>query len=229
MEFKCLGTGSSGNCYIVKSNRGSLLMLDAGVDIKKIIKEVNLNNLDLCYISHIHKDHSKSQKNLVERGVKILEPITQEITKTLVEAKCGAKLSLLTIPVQHGDCINSALIIQDGEETILYVTDFSLCKYDLSNFKFTSVVVECNYIKDNVVNVSKDNLSRVLENIGRHQSLEGCDLFLSKLDLSKCKEIILIHFSDNYSDPIYMGSYINNKYKIKTLCCRKYGGYDTYE
>lgn len=229
MEFKCLGTGSSGNCYIVKTNSGSLLILDAGVDIKKIVKEVNLNNVDLCFISHEHKDHSKSQNSLVERGVKVLAPITQEITKTSVYAKLGANLSLFTIPVEHGECINSALIVKDGDETILYVTDFSLCKYDLSNFKFTSVFVECNYIKDNVVNVSKENLSRVLENIGRHQSLEGCDLFLSKLDLSKCKEIILIHFSDNYSDPIYMGSYINDKYKIRTLCCKKYGGYDAYE
>lgn len=227
MEFKCLGTGSSGNCYIVTTINGSNILLDAGVDAKKIIKEINLNDVDLCFISHEHTDHSKSQNKLVKRGIKVLAPTIQFFAKTLVQAKCGEELLVYLFPVEHGDCNCCGIIIKTLNECILYITDFTICKYDLSEFEFTHVIVECNYIEENVV--KSDETSRVLENIQRHQSLQGCDLFLSKLNLNKCKEIILIHFSENYSDPIFMGSYIHQKYGIKTLCCKKLGGYDTYE
>lgn len=227
MKFKCLGTGSSGNCYIVTTANGSNILLDAGVDIKKIIKEINLNDIDLCFISHEHKDHSKAQNSLDKRGVNVIAPIIPFFAKKLVKAKCGEELTLFFFPVEHGECKCCGTIIKTNNECILYITDFTICKYDLSDFEFTQVIVECNYIEENVV-MSKET-TRVLENIKRHQSLKGCDLFLSKLNLSNCKAIILIHFSENYSDPIYMGSYIHNKYKIKTLCCRKLGGYDTYE
>lgn len=229
MKFKCLGTGSTGNCYLVEMQGGGSIILDAGIDIKKITKEINLNSVDFAFISHCHNDHAKAKKSLQERGVRIIEPTDKKISISSVEAKNGANLKVVMVPVEHGDCINSAIIIQNTQETILYVTDFTCCKYDLSKFSFTSVIVECNYIEENVVGTPRENTARVLENISRHQSLKGCDLFLSKLNLKKCKEIILIHFSENYSDPINMGIYINNKYKIKTLCCKKYGGYDTYE
>lgn len=227
MEFKCLGTGSSGNCYLVKLG-SSTIILDAGVDIKKITNEVNLNNVSFAFISHKHQDHSKSQNSLVQRGVEIVRGINQTFTKNATKSKFGENLRLYTFPVEHGECENYGLIIQTDAECILYVTDFTNCIYDLSPFKFTSVIVECNFLEENVT-YEGNEISRVLENIKRHQSLHGCDLFLSGLDLTNCKEIILIHFSENYSDPIYMGSFIYNKYKIKTLCCKKYGGYDTYE
>lgn len=230
MKFKCLGTGSSGNCYLVELG-GSYILLDAGVKMEKITKAINLNLVDFAFISHEHNDHSQSQEKLRYRAVPILEGKTiHKFDKIAKFSQNKAKLDIYCFPIEHDDCPTSGIIIHkkgDNPETILYITDFSNCIYDLSDFKFTSVIVECNYIKDKAINAN--NFTRTKENIYRHLSLEGCDMFLSKLDLSKCKEIILIHFSENFSDPIYMGSYINNKYKIKTLCCKKFGGYDTYE
>lgn len=226
MKFKCLGTGSSGNCYIVTTLKGSNILLDAGIDIRKIVKEINLNDVDMCFISHIHKDHAKAQNSLLKRGVKVICSKIHGFAKTLVKTKFE-EITMYVFPVEHGDCDCFGCIIQTENECILYITDFTICKYDLSAFKFTSVIVECNYIEEHIIE-TEDNI-RVLENIQRHQSLSGCDLFLSKLDLTKCNEIVLIHFSENFSNPIFMGSYIHNKYKIKTLCCKKLGGYNTYE
>lgn len=234
MKFQCLGTGSSGNCYLIQLG-SSYILLDAGVQFKKITKAINLNNLDFAFISHEHKDHSLCEENLRYRAVSILNGNTiQDFVKIAKFSQFSAELSIFLFPLEHGECKNGGIIIKKngnskGEqaECVLYATDFTVCKYDLSAFKFTSVIVECNYLKEKVIDTPE--FMRTKENIYRHLSLEGCDLFLSKLDLSQCKEIILCHFSDNYSDAIYMGSYINSKYKIKTLCCRKLGGYDTYE
>lgn len=229
MELKCLGTGSSGNCYLVCLD-GSYIILDAGVNFKKIVNEVSLNLIDFAFISHEHKDHSRSLQNLVSRRVNILYGnLIQEFTKSEFKSKFSGLYQIYQFPVEHGDCKCAGIIIKKGNECILYVTDFTICKYDLSVFKFTSVIVECNYLKEKAENTEANEFLRVKENIYRHLSLEGCDLFLSRLDLSKCKEIFLIHFSDNFSDPIYSGSYISNKYHITTHCCKKNGGYDTYE
>ena len=227
MEFNCIGTGSSGNCYLIKLD-GSYILLDAGVRIEKITKEINLNNLSFCFISHEHKDHSLSRGKLIFRGVSILDgKIIRKFEKIQNFSQNKAKFDLYCFPVEHGECNCSGLIVKNDNECILYITDFNNCIYDLSCFKFTSVIIECNYIKEQAINA--DNYLRTKENINRHLSLDGCDMFLSKLDLSKCNEIILTHFSEHFSNPIYMGSYINDKYKIKTVCCKKFGGYNIYE
>lgn len=227
MEFKCLGTGSSGNCYLLNVG-GSNILLDAGVQLSTIVKNINLNFIGFAFISHSHKDHSLSAEKLKKRGI---IPYTDENVEdfTRIRKIDLPNFEFYSFPVEHGDCHCAGLIIRNLEtkECILYVTDFTVCKYDLSCFKFTSVIVECNYIKEKVID--SDNFTRTKENIYRHMSLEGCTLFLSKLDLSRCNVIILTHFSDNYSDPIYMGSYINARFRKKVLCCRKLGGYDTYE
>lgn len=223
MEFTCLGTGSSGNCYLLNVGSSNIL-LDAGVRPTNIVKACNLNKIDFAFVSHEHKDHSLSLNFLVSRGVKVVDG---SLFNAFIKNKYSDKITYYTFPVEHGDCNCCGIIIQSKDECILYVTDFTVCKFNFSSIKFTSVIVECNYIAEKVT--KDNNFIRTKENIYRHLSLEGCDLFLSKLNLSKCKEIILTHFSDNFSDPIYMGSYINQKYKIKTLCCKRFGGYDIYE
>ena len=227
VRFSCLGTGSSGNCYLLNVGSSNLL-LDAGIKIEKITKAINLNLVDFAFISHTHKDHSLSEEKLHLRGVPVLRgELVDDFIKIKKSMDIIEPMNIYAFPVEHGDCKNAGLIIKTRNECILYITDFTVCKYDLSIFKFTSVIVECNYLKEKVTDT--DLFNRTKENIYRHMSLDGTDLFLSKLDLSNCNEIILTHFSNDFSDAIYMGSYINNMYKIKTLCCKRFGGYDIYE
>lgn len=224
-NFECLATGSTGNCYLLNVG-SSTIILDAGCDFKKLTSKVNLNDVDLAYISHEHQDHSKHLKDLILRGVKCLDGITnQQPEKNAINGKNGGLLQVLRIPVWHGKCNNSALIIKSDDELVLYATDFSYCEYDLSKFKFTRVIVECNYIESLTVGVEDIKVKR---QINTHMGLEGLQIFLDKLDLSKCYEIDLIHMSQGYGDRILMGSTIYGKYRIKTGVCKQYGGIDYY-
>ena len=38
MILTCLASGSSGNCYVLKDSKGKMLLLDAGIPIRKIKK-----------------------------------------------------------------------------------------------------------------------------------------------------------------------------------------------
>lgn len=56
MEIEVLGTGSSGNCYLVKIGNATL-MLECGLSFKTIQKKLNYKltrEVDACFITHEH-------------------------------------------------------------------------------------------------------------------------------------------------------------------------------
>lgn len=232
--IKCIASGSTGNCYIVQLGSGCFI-LDAGVSIEKINKEINLNNVDFCFISHNHKDHSKSFEKLVFRGVEIIEgKLIGGFEKIALNGRFRAKYSVLCFPVEHGEEKNGGIIVisKETNECLLYVTDFNICKYDIKKWleyfmpgaKLTHVMVECNYC-DDLITLENEKAQR---QINTHMSLNGLQLFLDKLDLTKCKEILLLHISQTYGDSIVMASTIYSRYKIKTGICKQWGGIDYY-
>ena len=224
-NLKCLATGSSGNCYLLNVG-SSTILLDAGIPIEKITANTNINSIDFAFISHEHKDHSLSTNKLVLRGVKILDGITnQEVVKSQINAKNGGLLRVWQIPVHHGSTNNNALVVKTDEECVLYATDFNICDYDLSDFKFTRVIVECNYI-DKLLPQDMDFKTR--RQINTHMGLNGLMIFLDKLDLSKCQELDLIHMSQGYGDSVLMGAKIYAKYRIRTGVCKQFGGIEYY-
>lgn len=224
-NLECLATGSSGNCYILKINDFTCI-LDAGCRWDKLVANVNLNDIDFAFISHEHKDHSLNYEKLRLRGVLCLDGInTQKCTKNQKYGINKGIYELWRIPIQHGETNNCALIIVYEDECVLYATDFNLCEYDLSGFKFTRIIVECNYLEEKIK--GHEDMKSIRQ-INTHMGLEGLKIFLDELDLTCCKEIDLVHLSSDYGDKIIMGSTIYSKYKIKTGVCLKHGGVEYY-
>lgn len=194
MDIQCLATGSSGNCYIVEQE-GYKYLLDCGIELRRIIANINLNELDFAFISHEHKDHSLSLDNLVKRGVRCLEGrFTQDFEKNIFIGSKSTQIRLYTFPIEHGECRNAGLIVQTPNECLLYVTDFSLCRYNLKQFKFTKIMVECNYDESYMSKVNLDY--KHLRQINTHMGFDGLKTFIDKaIDLEPIQEILLIHAS----------------------------------
>lgn len=56
IDIQVLGTGSNGNCYVVKMGRATL-MLECGLSFKTIQKKLNhklTREVDACLITHEH-------------------------------------------------------------------------------------------------------------------------------------------------------------------------------
>ena len=47
MKLKCLGSSSSGNCYLLTSDSGETLILDCGIPVKAIKEDLNWNVKDV--------------------------------------------------------------------------------------------------------------------------------------------------------------------------------------
>lgn len=229
MEIKCLASGSTGNCYIVHQE-GVKYILDAGVHIRKIISNVNLNEIDFAFISHEHKDHSESLVNLQTKGVgTIYGKYVEDFKKMALTGKNGQNIEIYLFPIKHGSCRNSAIIVKTQNECLLYATDFSLCRYDLKAFKFTHLMVECNY-DDAKMKIATMNYKR-LRQVNTHMSYNGLETFIDKaIDLTSVEEIYLIHLSTEAEliDKNIIALKAQLKFKKRIGICEQFGGINFY-
>lgn len=228
-EIKCLGSGSKGNCYVITQDRHTY-MLDAGLPLPRIIKAINLNDLEFCFISHKHKDHSFSEENLRNRGVKIIQGgINQDFIKIANNGEFSPELRLYTFPIEHGGCPNSGFICQTRKECVLYMTDFNLCKYDLNAFTPTQIIIECNYEEDLMSRYCHD--IKHVRQINTHLSFEGLKRFMRFINMKYTKQIILIHLSNEGKliDKENIGLKALNVWKKKVGVCKQQGGIEWYE
>ncbi len=68
IQLLCLGSGSSGNCYYLKTEKCSLL-IDAGIPVRPLKKKLreygfSLEEVSAVLITHDHADHIKAVGNL---------------------------------------------------------------------------------------------------------------------------------------------------------------------
>ena len=225
MNVKCFGTGSSGNGYVVELQDGSYFLLDAGVSPSTISKEVNLNNIDYGFVSHEHRDHSRYLENYRYFNVKILDGINNHtFNKNSINLKNGGLDNVYMFNVEHGETNNSALILQDNKNLLLYATDFNICKYNLKKFPFTHLMVECNYLEE-YAEREKDNI-KVLRQINTHMGMKGLVKFLNTLDMTKVENIDLLHISQGYGDETIFKSVIQSLYpNAKVRVAKQFGGF----
>lgn len=65
MKLKVLGSGSSGNCYLIEASQSDKLVLDAGINFKEVQKglEFDFRGVRGVLITHEHMDHLKYAPN----------------------------------------------------------------------------------------------------------------------------------------------------------------------
>ena len=70
MKLKVLASGSKGNCYILESPTGTLI-IECGIPYKEVLQglDFKLGGVVGCLVSHSHNDHCKSARDLVNAGI----------------------------------------------------------------------------------------------------------------------------------------------------------------
>ena len=207
-----LASSSRGNCYHITDGVTPLL-LDAGISIKRIRQGVGfgLSSVIGCLVTHLHGDHLKAVPDLLKAGIDcyMSEGTAQgvdphhrlHIIEPLKQFKLGEWI-VLPFPAEH-DCEGAMgfLLANRAGEKLLYLTDSYYCKYKFSGL--THLLLECNHsyeILDENVASGALPLEMKKRLIQSHMSLENAKKFLQANDLSKVKEIHLIHLSERNSD-----------------------------
>lgn len=210
MELKVIGTGSSGNAYLLE-NEEEALLIECGVklsDIKAAIN-FNLNKLVGCIVTHEHGDHAKSIRELMACGVDVYATEgTHKACKTYNSHKARVLVNTSFIignfKVKPFDVLHDAaepcgfLINHSETGNVLFMTDLIYSPYTFKNLN--NIIIEANY--DHAIAKSKLKDMEFLRNrvINNHMSLSTCRKFLFDNDLTAVNNIVLIHLSDSNSD-----------------------------
>ena len=211
MQIKSIASSSKGNCYIVDDGRTKIL-IECGIAYKEIQKALNfgISSIEGVLVSHPHKDHCRSVKDLIKAGVDVYlsEAAITELGASghrvnEISPKKQFQLGTFTVlPFElNHDVFNLGyLLANQAGDKLLYVTDTCYVKYRFQGL--THILIEANYsldiLKRNVEAgaVPKELKSRILKS---HFSLENVKRFLQANDLSKVQEIWLLHLSEQNS------------------------------
>lgn len=214
MNLKVINSNSKGNAYILEGS-DSALLIECGVNFNEIKKAIDFNimKIDLCTLSHNHGDHAKAFKQVQQNGIQIVAS-----TGTFEALKIGQEAR--DIEIKHGQSrtfkewtITAFNVNHDVKEPlgfiiehkdcgkVLFVTDTNLLKYSFP-FPFDNIIIESNYCEELAEEWKKGKANQFIERrrLSNHMSYQTALLTLSKLDLSQCKNIVLIHLSDGLTD-----------------------------
>lgn len=215
MRFEAFASSSAGNAHMVDDNETRIL-LECGLPIKKLQKlsGFSLSEFAGCLVSHEHKDHAKAAAELLSRGMPLYmsqgtaEALELEGTTPISHME---QFNLGSFDVVPFDTFHDAkeplgFLIKsrvDGE-VLAFATDTVNLRYRFPGVNI--LAIEANYDK-NILERCEKMPEKVRYRItNSHMEIERLCQYLQWLDLSKCRQIHLLHLSDATS---HEGHFIN--------------------
>lgn len=197
MQLRCLGSGSSGNCYLLE-NKTECLVLEAGIPFKEVKKalDFNISKIVGVIVSHCHEDHVKYCSEYPKAGISIFK--AYEIMTPNIEF---GNFSIRPFKLEHDVECYGFHINHKEMGNLVFATDTYYVKYRFSNINH--IMIECNYsqkIIDSRVRQGetiKGLRDRVLQS---HMELETCKEFIRTNAAASLDTVTLLHLSDGNSD-----------------------------
>lgn len=209
MDIKIIESGSSGNAYLIGDGH-TLLLLDAGIPFRRIQIGCGFRTsmIDGCLVTHRHGDHAAAIPKLIARGIAVysnadvagLYEGVQELT-ALKEYTIGT-FRILPFEAEHDvPCCGYQVTSTATGEKLVYITDSAYVKYTFSGL--THIMIEANYDEDIMLGNVRDEkipFSLAERVAGTHMSIDTLIDLLRANDMTKVRQIYLLHLSDNNSD-----------------------------
>lgn len=216
ITIKTIASSSKGNAYLLESG-GRRLLLECGIPFKRLQRALGYQvaTLDGCLVTHAHNDHACAMRDLVNVCVDVYSHReTFEWQAVQYDDICVVHVEhavpmlicdywhILPFEGRH-DVPVFGYQISDGEDILVFMTDSGYCKYTFNGM--TILMIEANFseeiLQKNVEagRIDPVRAKRVFQN---HMSIERVVDMLKINDLSKLKEIRLLHLSDGNSDEV---------------------------
>lgn len=205
--LKVLGSNSRGNCYLLSTSK-EILIIECGVKYKEILAglDYDLSKVAGCLVTHEHKDHSKSMKDLMEDGINIyaskgtIENSLREEEINPYRIKSVDKrpfrvsgFTVLPFNVHHDAEEPLGFLIHHKEiGNLLFLTDTYYCNYNFRNLNH--ILVECNYSKEYLEDETLSLRNRI---VNSHFELGNVINFLKSNELDKVRNVMLLHLSSS--------------------------------
>lgn len=211
-------TSSKGNCSVIESSDGNLLCIDAGLKYKNVNREIGykLHKCKTLLISHAHVDHAGRIADFTKIGMElycsketfdIVQLKTHYIEIRNKEYFSVPGFKVVPFELNHtnsdgSDCHCFGFLIQDStsKEKMLWCTDTAYIPYTFPQLDF--YCIEGNFWEKDSYIDDLDEIEKSVEirRFRSHMSVNSAADFLKKQNMSKCKEVRLLHLSNLMTD-----------------------------
>lgn len=192
MKLTILGSGSSGNCYLLH-NEKECLVVEAGipfVEVKKAL-DFDISKIVGVIVSHEHKDHSKYVSDYHKVGIPVFKPY--EIVAAPINN--FGNFEVRHFGVVHDVQCYGFLITHKEIGRLLFATDTEYIKYRFKGLNH--VLIEANYSKELISEYHKSLGDRV--KVSHMEINTTCD-FLESNNNPNLYNVVLLHLSDRTSN-----------------------------
>lgn len=192
MKLKVLGSGSSGNCYILESDTEALI-IEAGLPFKEVKKALDFNVLKIVGVvaSHSHGDHAKHVVEYEKAGIPVFKPYDGMKDMNL---KGGAGFKIQAFDLVHDVPCYGFYISHPDIGNLIYASDTEYIKWRFS--KVNHILVESNYSKDLVSDIPEKR-RHVLTG---HMEIDTTCEFLKANNNPDLRSVVLLHLSGESAD-----------------------------
>jgi len=216
MKFTSYASGSNGNLYTLEDGQTSII-IEAGLPYREMQRLLPKAPTDYaaCLISHEHGDHcnKKAVAELEQRGVEVITGVQ------LDRGRVFGDIVTKRFAVPH-DVPNYGFMFRSlhDDETCLFLIDCFYCPV-VPSFSPTIIAIEANWARD--LMQPGDSINDRL--FTTHMSIDQCIKTLKAWDLSKTREIHLLHMSDSRSDEEWFKHEVQAVTRVPTFAAQAYG------
>ena len=213
MTFKVLGSGSSGNGYLLTSSEGETLVIEAGVRLADVLKEVPYRNIVGLIVSHTHGDHAgflddylnrRIETRIHDKFLKEWKGKTSDFLPLFFEEECMfslGKFDIIPFRLKHDTpCFGFLIRHPDMLGNFLFCTDTTEIPYTFQDVQTLAIEADYDY------NILLENVrsGKLIVKLARricssHFSIDQAIEFCKNRDMKKLRNIILLHLSRNNS------------------------------
>lgn len=242
MTFEKYYSSSRGNLYTVTATNGNRLLIECGVTWKRLEKALkfNLQGIEVCLLSHEHKDHSKAVEDVLKAGIRVLaSPGTLNAIEESLHLHrhvivvgnvvdkviwCFESFKVFCFPIHHDAAQPLGFVIHEKEtgECLLFATDTSHITQRFS-IPFDIIAIEASYDKEILQErVDKGDINEEVAKrlLNSHQEWRVALRYLKDFcNLSKCRQVFLLHPSGENLNKKAVRDGIYSETFVKTIIC----------
>lgn len=215
-----LGSGSSGNALLVRTETSTLLV-DCGVGVRRMTRvlaahNLDVSNIDALLISHEHADHVRELPRFVGKGTAIFStrgtalaarvPRQQWAEVTPGAAQTVAGIDVTPIPVSHDALEPCGYLLRAAGGTITVLTDLGCASGEAAEAIAESdlVVLEANHDEALLRRgpYPPHLQRRILSDSGHLSNADCAELLVTALrDTRRLPSVWLAHLSETNNRP----------------------------
>lgn len=226
--FRCLASGSDGNCYYL-GTRNKGILIDAGIALRNIERDLHEMSLNISkqiigvLVTHDHADHIRSvgklsekynlpvyATRLVHEGMERNPGLQRKLRENKQFFEVGKQwllgdMVIDSCVVSHDSTQCVAFHIQTHDQHFVLITDCGMPNETIASFirQANHIVIEANHDEDILLKGSYPSFlkERILSDIG-HQSNHTCGRLLSENYHRGLRNIFLCHLSEENNRPV---------------------------